>query len=99
MLACALLAPELPGMLVLNEPETSLHPDVLPALADLVAEAVARTQVVLVCHDRGLVEHLRSRVGDRLVHHELCRDHGRTVLAGADLLNAAPWQWGRRRRW
>ena len=29
----ALLTPRPPGLLVLNEPETSLHPDLLPALA------------------------------------------------------------------
>ena len=28
----ALLTPRPPGLLVLNEPETSLHPDLLPAL-------------------------------------------------------------------
>ena len=35
----ALLTPRPPELLVLNEPETSLHPDLLPALARLIAGA------------------------------------------------------------
>jgi len=35
----ALLTPRPPSLMVLNEPETSLHPDLLPALARLIAHA------------------------------------------------------------
>ena len=42
----ALLTPRPPGLLVLNEPETSLQPDLLPALARLIAQTAARSQVV-----------------------------------------------------
>ncbi|HXE06473.1 MAG TPA: AAA family ATPase [Acidobacteriaceae bacterium] len=35
----ALLSPRPPELMVLNEPETSLHPDLLPALARLIAGA------------------------------------------------------------
>ena len=35
----ALLTPRPPALLVLNEPETSLHPDLLPPLADLIVTA------------------------------------------------------------
>jgi hypothetical protein len=35
----ALLSPRPAGLLVLNEPETSLHPDLLPALGRLIAAA------------------------------------------------------------
>ena len=34
----ALLTPRPPGLLVLNEPETSLHPDLLPALGRLIVQ-------------------------------------------------------------
>ncbi|KRP58087.1 hypothetical protein TU79_21505 [Pseudomonas trivialis] len=33
LLIAALLTPRPPSMMALNEPETSLHPDLLPALA------------------------------------------------------------------
>ena len=39
MLAAALLAAEPPELLVLNEPETHLHSDLLPALASLIYKA------------------------------------------------------------
>jgi predicted ATPase len=41
-LIAALLSPRTPPFLALNEPETSLHPDLLPALAELVADAGKR---------------------------------------------------------
>jgi predicted ATPase len=40
----ALLTPRPPGLLVLNEPETSLHPDLLPSLGRLIAGAAARSR-------------------------------------------------------
>ena len=46
----ALLTPRPPELMVLNEPETSLHPDLLPALARLIALAATRTQIVVVSH-------------------------------------------------
>ena len=39
LLVAALLSPRPPALMVLNEPETSLHPDLLPPLARLVAQA------------------------------------------------------------
>ena len=38
----ALLTPRPPALMVLNEPETSLHPDLLPALGRLIARAAER---------------------------------------------------------
>jgi predicted ATPase len=56
----ALLTPRPPGLLVLNEPETSLHPDLLPALARLIARASQHTQVIVVSHAAGLVDALQQ---------------------------------------
>src|SRR5690606_23924571 len=42
LLAAALLTPRPPELMVLNEPETSLHPDLIAPLARLIA-AAART--------------------------------------------------------
>ena len=57
----ALLTPRPPGLLVLNEPETSLHPDLLPALGRLIARAAERVQVVIVSHAAGLVDSLQQQ--------------------------------------
>jgi predicted ATPase len=56
----ALLTPRPPGLLVLNEPETSLHPDLLPPLARLIAGAAARSQIIVVSHAARLVDALRQ---------------------------------------
>jgi predicted ATPase len=36
LLVAALLSPRPPTLMILNEPETSLHPDLLPPLARLI---------------------------------------------------------------
>ena len=56
----ALLTPRPPGLLVLNEPETSLHPDLLPALGRLIAQAAERSQVVVVSHAPALIDALQQ---------------------------------------
>ncbi|MDN5564294.1 MULTISPECIES: AAA family ATPase [Luteococcus] len=96
LLAAALLSPRPPRLLVLNEPETSLHPQMIPALARLVAEASKRTQVVVVSHSTALVEGLRSLLGEELEHHELIKDTGETLVAGRGVLDRPVWDWGSR---
>jgi len=90
----ALLSPEPPELMVLNEPETSLHPDLVPALAGLVAEAASRTQVVVVSHNPMLVRMLSSYDETELV--ELAKDTGETVVAGKDRFDRPTWNWGKR---
>ena len=53
-LAGALLAYRLPPFVALNEPETSLHPDLMEPLARLVVGAAERTQLWLVTHSARL---------------------------------------------
>jgi predicted ATPase len=91
----ALLSPRPPELLVLNEPETSLHPDLLPALAALVSTAATRTQVVVVTHARPLVRALES-VDDEAALLELEKDLGATVLAGQNRLDRPAWHWPKR---
>ena len=50
LLVAALLTVDPPPLLVLNEPETSLHPDLLPPLARLIRAAAERSQVMVVSH-------------------------------------------------
>jgi predicted ATPase len=53
-LAGALLALRLPAFVALNEPESSLHPDLLEPLARLIVKAAERTQIWLVTHSERL---------------------------------------------
>jgi predicted ATPase len=90
----ALLSPRPGQLMVLNEPETSLHPDLLPALGRLVAAASSRTQVVVVTHDPALVAQLEAV--DDMVRVELVKELGETRAAGSGRFDQPPWSWGSR---
>ncbi|GAA1507942.1 AAA family ATPase [Kribbella lupini] len=92
----ALLTPRPPELLVLNEPETSLHPDLLPALANLVNTAAKETQVILVTHSRPFLAALQAGAdesGQDLRTIELVKDFGQTAIAGQGPLDEPPWKW------
>lgn len=57
-LLAILLQPDPPPLMVIEEPELGLHPDVIPKLAALLIEASARTQIVITTHSRMLVDAL-----------------------------------------
>ena len=87
----ALLTPRPPELMVLNEPETSLHPELLPALARLILAAAEGTQLVVVSHAAGLIEALAGAAVCRRL--ELAKEFGETKLVGQTLLNAGKWVW------
>ena len=60
LLVAALLTPRPPPLMVLNEPEASLHPDLLMPLARLIAAASTRSQIVVVSHAPTLVAALEA---------------------------------------
>ncbi|WP_430911699.1 AAA family ATPase [Methylobacterium sp. sgz302541] len=85
-LAGALLAYRLPPFIALNEPETSLHPDLLEPLARMIVKASERTQVWLVTHSERLAQAIAhsGRVGPRLV----VKREGATWIDGLKLSGA-----------
>jgi predicted ATPase len=87
----ALLTPRPPELMVLNEPETSLHPDLLRALARLIALAAARTQIVVVSHSSALIESLEKNQSCHRMHLE--KSFGETTVAGQTKFNAPKWEW------
>ena len=94
LLLCAALLPARPApLIVLNEPEASLHPDLLEPLAELVAEASARSQVLVVTHAERLSGPL-ERAG--AVTHRLEVLSDGTRIAGQGLLDRPAWNWGSR---
>lgn len=62
-LLAALLSPRPPALLALNEPETSIHPDLLEPLSALIAGAARRTQVWGTTHSESLAAHLGRASG------------------------------------
>jgi predicted ATPase len=47
--------------MVLNEPETSLHPDLLSPLGRLIARTSERSQVIVVSHASKLIEERQNK--------------------------------------
>ncbi|WP_329051501.1 AAA family ATPase [Amycolatopsis sp. NBC_01488] len=90
----ALLTPRPPELLVLNEPETSLHPDLLPALAALIATAAKETQLVVVSHASPLIRALPEVAEVRSL--ELEKENGETKLVGQGRLDRPSWHWPKR---
>lgn len=100
--AAALLSPQPPSLMVLNEPETSLHPDLLRPLAYLITAAAESTQVVVVTHSKAMLEYLDTtpvadaELDTSAVELALSKDLGETRIEGLGTLSGPPWNWGKR---
>lgn len=93
----ALLSPRPPELLVLNEPENSLHPQLLPALAELVTSTARTTQVLLITHSERFLAALRPAAdGLETSEIELVKELGETLVAGRDELFVSGWTWPKR---
>lgn len=88
LLTAALLSPRPAPLIVLNEPETSLHPSLLEPLARLISKAAEKTQVLVVSHAEPLVNALAGERG--CLHHHLHKELGETQVAGAE---PPRWRW------
>jgi predicted ATPase len=91
LLAAALLTPRPPELMVLNEPETSLHPDLLPALSRLILAAAKNTQIIVVSHAQALINELQAAPISTRLH--LIKDFGETKVEGSSLFNTPKWNW------
>ena len=91
LLIAALLTPRPPTMMVLNEPETSLHPDLLPALARLIIQASHQCQVWVVSHASRLIAALQQ--DERCNSIVLEKVMGETRMVGQGVLDAPAWHW------
>jgi predicted ATPase len=67
LLIAALLSPRPPALMILNEPETSLHPELLPALARLIVQASKQCQMIVVSHAAALVSALDAEPDSRQI--------------------------------
>jgi len=85
-LAGALMAYRLPPFVALNEPEASLHPDLMEPLGRMIADASSRTQIWLVTHSERLAEVIRQS-GAGAVRTVVKRE-GATAIEGLTLLGS-----------
>ncbi|VVN84258.1 AAA family ATPase [Pseudomonas fluorescens] len=91
LLVAALLTPRPPTLMVLNEPETSLHPDLLPALARLIIRASENCQVWVVSHASRLIAALQQDSGCNSIVLE--KNFGQTEIVGQGMLDEPAWNW------
>jgi predicted ATPase len=87
----ALLSPRPPNLMVLNEPETSLHPDLLAPLARLICAAARITQVWVISHAPALIAALKAERGCNCIG--LYKDGGQTLIEGQTQLERPSWIW------
>ncbi len=90
----ALHTPRPPPLMILNEPETSLHTDLLPALGDLIVDAATRGQVWVVSHAPSLIAALQRSRACETVH--LYKELGQTLVRDQTHLSRPAWTWPKR---
>ncbi len=74
----ALLTPHPLALMVSNEPETNLHPDLIPALAELILKASQTSQVWLVTHSLLLAQILSTYLDCTFIN--LVKENGETKI-------------------
>ena len=86
-LAALLHSPELPAVTMIDEPEVSLHPEMLRLLAGLFREASHRTQLIIATHSDRLVRFLEP---NELAVMDVEEDGGASITH-ADSLDLETW--------
>ncbi len=86
-LLAALMSPRPPGVLAMNEPETSIHPDLLPPLAGRIARAARHSQLWITTHSETLAREVERLTGAASVRLE--KVAGETRVVGQGLLEQA----------
>jgi predicted ATPase len=79
-LLAALMSPRPPSLLALNEPETSLHPDLLDGLARMIVKASRDSQLWITTHSGKLSELIERYSGEPCIRLELV--NGETQIMG-----------------
>ena len=84
-LAAILLDPAAASLIVIEEPELGLHPDLMPVIRDMLVEASAKTQVIVTTHSTVLADAFTDHADSVVV----CEKHDGSTrlerLAQADI--------------
>jgi predicted ATPase len=80
LLTAAVMTPRPPGLMVLNEPESSLHPDLMPALGRLIMQASQRSQVWVISHSARLAAALEEDIECNTI--VLSKEFSETIIPG-----------------
>jgi len=87
LLASLLLTTELPALVLIDEPEVSLHPELLCLLSDLLQDASSRTQLLVATQSPELISWLKP---EQIVVLDL-DDEGWCQATPGDQLNLEDW--------
>lgn len=87
----ALLTPRPPEIMVLNEPETGIHRDLMPSLARLMVEASKFMQLVVISHSSAIVETLAEH--GPCTPLELIKVDGQTRISELSRMQQPAWVW------
>jgi len=82
-----LLSPDTPALILLDEPEVSMHPELLKLLAGVLQDAALRGQVLVATHSPDLIRWLEP--GEVLVTEK--DETGATQFIWADSLDLEAW--------
>ena len=85
-LVAALCGYRLPGFIALNEPEASLHADLIGPLARLIARTAEQTQIWVVTHSAALADALAAETG--VAPRTVVKRDGATWIEGLKLAGA-----------
>ena len=83
-LLAALLSPRPPAVLALNEPETSIHPDLVEPLAHLILRASRSSQIWITTHSEPLAQQIERHSGAAPIRLE--KVDGETRIVGQRLI-------------
>lgn len=86
-LVSLLQSPVLPAITMIDEPEVSLHPELLSIVADLIREASRRTQLIVATHSDRLIRFLKP---EEVVAMDIT-DDGLARITWADTLDLDDW--------
>jgi predicted ATPase len=94
LLTAALLSPRPPELMILNEPESSLHPQLLEPLGRLMTKAASHCQMVVVSHADELVDALDKNRGSKVI--KLEKQLGETIIPDMTIIDRPKWKWPNR---
>ena len=87
-LVSLLQSPDLPTITMIDEPEVSVHPELLSLLADLMREASLRTHIVVATHSDRLVGFLKPK---EVVVMDINEEDGAAAMTWGDELDLEGW--------
>lgn len=87
-LATLLLQPEMPSLILLDEPELGLHPLAIEILAGLLKKAAHRTQIIIATQSTNLVDDLEP---EHIIVVERDRETGESTFHRVDEERLANW--------